>query len=168
MTTETKTFDPNATFDRVIWYAFQALLNGAIFSVILLSMPEAFNARTINASMALFVIGLCLIPIVIMLRKPKQIPTSLPSEPTKVWTDTLATLRAKGWTVAVHNDYRLDGVAHTFWLFTKNGAALKGEGLTDHDALAEVLARVEMLASIEQSEIAPYANNLKKTPVSDS
>lgn len=27
-------------------------------------------------------------------------------------------LRAKGWSVAVHNDYRLGGKRMTFWLFT--------------------------------------------------
>lgn len=44
-------------------------------------------------------------------------------------------LRAQGWTVAVHNDYRLNGEPHTFWLFTKDGMAIKGEGRTDAEAL---------------------------------
>lgn len=47
-------------------------------------------------------------------------------------------LREAGWEVAVHNDYRLNGLSHTFWLFTKNGRAVKGEGRTDRDALNEV------------------------------
>lgn len=47
-------------------------------------------------------------------------------------------LRADGWTVAVHNDYRQDGQSYTFWLFTKNGRAVKGEGRTDAEALDEV------------------------------
>ena len=47
-------------------------------------------------------------------------------------------LRAKGWSVAVHNDYRIDDVPHTFWLFTKDGRAVKGEGLTDAAALNQV------------------------------
>jgi hypothetical protein len=47
-------------------------------------------------------------------------------------------IRAQGWSVAVHNDYKIDGVSHTFWLFTKNGQAIKGEGRTDADALYEV------------------------------
>jgi hypothetical protein len=47
-------------------------------------------------------------------------------------------LRAQGWSVAVHNDYRLDGEAHTFWLLTKNGRAVKGEGHTDADALNQI------------------------------
>ncbi len=47
-------------------------------------------------------------------------------------------IRAKGWTVAVHNDYRVARGAHTFWLFTKDGRALKGEGPTDIDALDRV------------------------------
>lgn len=51
---------------------------------------------------------------------------------------SLKRLRDDGWTVAVHNDYRLNGEPHTFWLFTKNGRAVKGEGSTDEEALAEI------------------------------
>jgi hypothetical protein len=40
--------------------------------------------------------------------------------------------------VAVHNDYRLGGIAHTFWLFTKGDKCAKGEGLTDADALNSI------------------------------
>lgn len=47
-------------------------------------------------------------------------------------------LRALGWTVAVHNDYRLNGLKFTFWLFTKDGRAVKGEGRTDAEALKAV------------------------------
>lgn len=49
--------------------------------------------------------------------------------------EPLDQLRADGWSVAVHNDYRQDGQAYTFWLFTRNGRAVKGEGKTDADAL---------------------------------
>jgi hypothetical protein len=52
-------------------------------------------------------------------------------------------LRDAGWAVAVHNDYRLNGQAHTFWLFTKDGRAVKGEGLTDAEALNAVRAAIE-------------------------
>jgi hypothetical protein len=52
-------------------------------------------------------------------------------------------IREQGWAVAVHNDYRLNGERHTFWLFTKgNGdeimSSVKGEGKTDEEALAKV------------------------------
>jgi hypothetical protein len=41
----------------------------------------------------------------------------------------LRTLRAQGWMVAAHNDYRLDGQAMTFWLFThQDGRYVKGRG----------------------------------------
>jgi hypothetical protein len=52
----------------------------------------------------------------------------------------LARLRSAGWTVAVHNDYRLNGKPFTFWLFTheKSGRFAKGEGATDDEALAAV------------------------------
>lgn len=57
----------------------------------------------------------------------------------------LDALRADGWTVAVHNDYRLGGVAHTFWLFTKGYYAVKGEGLTDAEALDQCRAGIDDL-----------------------
>lgn len=48
-------------------------------------------------------------------------------------------LRAEGWTVAVHNDYRLNGVPHTFWLLTHpDGRYVKGEGRTDAEALTAI------------------------------
>jgi hypothetical protein len=49
-------------------------------------------------------------------------------------------LRREGWTVAVHNDYVLDGEPMTFWLFTHppSGRFIKGEGRTDAEALAHV------------------------------
>lgn len=54
---------------------------------------------------------------------------------------TLAHLRSIGWSVAVHNDYRLDGAKYTFWLMTRGETALKGEGETDAIALAQILLR---------------------------
>lgn len=47
-------------------------------------------------------------------------------------------IRADGWVVAVHNDYKLAGVPHTFWLFTKDDHCVKGEGLSDAEALEAV------------------------------
>ena len=50
-------------------------------------------------------------------------------------------LRASGWSVAVHNDYKIHGVPHTFWLFTHaDGRWIKGEGRTDADAIAAARA----------------------------
>lgn len=54
-------------------------------------------------------------------------------------------IRALGWTVAVHNDYRLDGEPATFWLFTKDGRAVKGEGRSDADALDQVRLQIGKL-----------------------
>lgn len=56
-------------------------------------------------------------------------------------------LRAAGWSVAVHNDYRLDGEFHTFWLFTRDGRAVKGEGTSDREALDIVRAEVDKIPS---------------------
>jgi hypothetical protein len=51
-------------------------------------------------------------------------------------------LRKNGWTVAVHNDYRQDGAPHTFWLLTKDGRAVKGEGRTDGEALDQIRTNI--------------------------
>lgn len=52
------------------------------------------------------------------------------------WVITLDMLRAYGWMVAVHNDYKLNGQPMTFWLFThSNGKWIKGEAATDTEAL---------------------------------
>jgi hypothetical protein len=56
-------------------------------------------------------------------------------------------VRERGWTVAVHNDYRQGGVAHTFWLFTKGNSTVKGEGLTDAEALDAVRREIDRLES---------------------
>ncbi len=49
-------------------------------------------------------------------------------------------LRARGLSVAVHNDYRLNGKKCTFWLFIDGatGMSYKGEGSTDAEALNQV------------------------------
>jgi hypothetical protein len=47
-------------------------------------------------------------------------------------------IRALGWGVAIHNDYRLNGEQFTFWLFTKGDHCIKGEGRTDVDALNQI------------------------------
>lgn len=51
-------------------------------------------------------------------------------------------LRELGWSVAVHNDYRNHGNPYTFWLMTKDGRALKGEGATDAEALNEIRKQI--------------------------
>lgn len=52
----------------------------------------------------------------------------------------LETLRSYGWSVAVHNDYRLHGERFTFWLFTRGTRCVKGEGRSDAEALKAALA----------------------------
>jgi hypothetical protein len=52
----------------------------------------------------------------------------------------LSQLRADGWMVATHNDYRANGVLHTFYLLSKDGRCAKGEGKTDLAALQELIA----------------------------
>jgi len=62
--------------------------------------------------------------------------------------EALQRLRQSGWTVAVHNDYKLNGRFHTFWLFTKGGLAIKGEGESDEQALT--------ICEQESERLAPY------------
>lgn len=50
----------------------------------------------------------------------------------------LERLRIGGWMVACHNDYRTFGSLRTFWLFTRSGRAIKGEGASDLIALRAV------------------------------
>jgi protein gp37 len=53
----------------------------------------------------------------------------------------LRDLRAAGWSVAVHNDYWVDGRSYTFWLLTHpSGRWIKGEGETDLEALEQCSA----------------------------
>lgn len=59
----------------------------------------------------------------------------------------LASLRQHGWTVAVHNDYILDGVHMTFWGFSRGHQWVKGEGETDLEALNDVLEEVRELGA---------------------
>src|SRR6266542_606238 len=57
-------------------------------------------------------------------------------------------LRASGWSVAAHNDYRQNGVAYTFWLLTHpDGCFLKGEGRTDAEALSIIRAALDQTHS---------------------
>ena len=57
-------------------------------------------------------------------------------------------IRAAGWSVAVHNDYRQNGLDYTFWLFTnRSGRFVKGEGRTDTEALDTVRKEIRRLIS---------------------
>lgn len=76
----------------------------------------------------------------------------LPSEPgeerEREWRRLgrrLAHLRAEGWRVAVHNDYMLNGVLHTFWGLTRGASFVKGEGRTDEEALVDAQRAIEQL-----------------------
>lgn len=58
-------------------------------------------------------------------------------------------LRANGWIVAVHNDYRQSGKQRTFWLMTHaDGTYVKGEGDTDMEALRFIEEKVKDKAYI--------------------
>lgn len=63
--------------------------------------------------------------------------------------ETLTELRARGFMVAVHNDYRTntsagDNQVWTFWLLTHaNGRFFKGEGPSDAEALWDIRVKVD-------------------------
>lgn len=64
-------------------------------------------------------------------------------------------LRALGWSVAVHNDYRQDGAARTFWLLTHPcGRWAKGEGRTDAEALDQCRAAIAGMTEAAPAEAA--------------
>ena len=53
-------------------------------------------------------------------------------------------LRARGWTVAIHNDYRIGHDPRTFWLLTHpNGRWVKGEAETDEKAIRHCRDQIE-------------------------
>jgi hypothetical protein len=58
--------------------------------------------------------------------------------------ELLERIRDAGWSVGVHNDYRLNGVAMTFWLFTHpSGRWVRAEAATDREALEEIWRSVQ-------------------------
>jgi|SRR5580704_5704731 hypothetical protein len=79
-------------------------------------------------------------------REAQQTPMTAAS-----WADELTAIRELGWTVAVHNDYRLDGRDHTFWLFTKGEQCRQAEGPVDDEFL--ILAALhKRLAALNENE----------------
>jgi hypothetical protein len=69
--------------------------------------------------------------------------------------ELISYLHAMGWMVAVHNDYRLNGKLHCFWLFTKGEQCVKGEGEDNYSALMWCIGRAQSLAepaSLHQQE----------------
>ena len=58
-------------------------------------------------------------------------------------------IRAMGWYVAAHNDYKLYGEPRTFWFFRKNGRCIKGDGLSDTKALNDVRAALAALGDAQ-------------------
>jgi len=58
--------------------------------------------------------------------------------------DQLKWMRDHGWKVAVHNDYSVNFVSYTFWLFTHfSGVWVRGEATTDSEALRQIIHQVE-------------------------
>ena len=67
----------------------------------------------------------------------KALTTTVPKK-SPLLSNPLEELRSLGWSVAVHNDYKLDGKSMTFWLFTHpDGRYIKGEGVTDFEACTQ-------------------------------
>lgn len=78
-----------------------------------------------------------------------MVAVSVPHYPKKVKAIDFSRpddIRARGWVVAVHNDYKVNGEPYTFWLFTKGNLCAKGEGKTDLAALNEVRKVIDVSA----------------------
>lgn len=92
---------------------------------------------------------------------------SLPAEKQATGPFTkLALLRATGWSVAVHNDYKLRGKRMTFWLFTRaSGQWIKGEGATDEIALQRCIKELNDFddASVLRKTFSPRRRAITKT-----
>jgi len=85
-------------------------------------------------------------------------PDPILPDPHAEWTAPLAALRAAGWSVAVHNDYVLDGRLRTFWLLTrKGGTCAKGEGLDDAAALRACPGAEEAAAGADPAAVSALA-----------
>ena len=56
--------------------------------------------------------------------------------------EKIALIHARGWVVAIHNDYRQNGRLRTFWLWTCDEYAVKGEGDNNHAALDIVISEI--------------------------
>lgn len=68
----------------------------------------------------------------------------------------VAQMRADGWSVAVHNDYRLNAEPHTFWLWTHpDGRYVKGEGRTDAEALTAIQAGLSARRGLDTIDPTP-------------
>jgi len=69
----------------------------------------------------------------------------------------LARLRRAGWQVALHNDYRLGGVAHTFWRLCRpaDRRYVDGEGLDDATALRACLAAAGLDPAVAEGPLRP-------------
>ena len=66
----------------------------------------------------------------------------------------LARLRAMGWCVGIHNDYRVAGEARRLWLLTKpEGSYVKGEGTGEGTALSEAEAAIAVLRTTRTAQI---------------
>ena len=53
-------------------------------------------------------------------------------------------LRERGWSVAIHNDYRINREPRTFLLLThSNGRWVKGEATTDEGAIRQCRDQIE-------------------------
>ena len=73
-------------------------------------------------------------------------------------------MREAGWSVAVHNDYRLGERSMTFWLWTHpNGRSVKGEGQTDDEALAPAAGSKHQVLITSSSSLLPLPrpNNIE-------
>lgn len=93
---------------------------------------------------------------------PPDYPAALIAQADAGAEESADDLRAAGWSVAVHNDYRLNGEPHTFWLFTHpDGRWIKGEGRTDAEALAACRAALPRPTTLPEATMPADLTTLR-------
>lgn len=60
-------------------------------------------------------------------------------------------LHQEGLVVAIHNDYKLSNINHTFWLMIKDNIAYKGEGKTNIEALDQIREQYQKRSKMENT-----------------
>src|ERR1700743_2565625 len=87
--------------------------------------------------------------------------------------EELKLIRGLGWSVAVHNDYRLDGRHHPFWLFPKGDPCAQTECPTGDEPLALHALRTRLAArpsppGADAGEVEAVTRAIDRVPSDDA
>lgn len=134
---------------ETVEHAAEALLDQLNLQA--MRLPGSLDRRVIEAGTAL--------RGALSLRKIALFDLPAPPSAEEGWVldDEIRAIRRLGWTVAVHNDYRLDGRNHTYWLFTKGEQCRQAECPVEDEAkaLSALRKRLAALPSPPAEEAKP-------------